>query len=80
VLHITRGNKSEELLFLIANLGKDRIIFGFTWLKAFNPKINWMNMTWDDLPIEVATRAVTRACFLGVEDHAKQQLREVDCK
>jgi gag-polyprotein putative aspartyl protease len=40
VLHVTRGNKSEELLFLVANLGKDRVIFGFTWLKAFNPKIN----------------------------------------
>jgi gag-polyprotein putative aspartyl protease len=80
VLHVTWGSKSEELLFLVANLGQDWIIFGFTWLKAFNLKINWTNMTWDDLPIEVATRAVTRACFLGVEDHARQRLREADVK
>jgi hypothetical protein len=80
ILHVTRGNKSEELLFLVANLGKDQVIFGFTWLKAFNPKINWTNMTWDDLPIEVATCAVTRARFLGVEDHARQRLREADIK
>jgi Reverse transcriptase (RNA-dependent DNA polymerase) len=37
-------------------------------------------MTWDNVPIEVATRAVTRARFLGVEDHAKQRLREADVK
>jgi hypothetical protein len=49
ILHVTRGNKREKLLFLVTNLGKDRIIFGFTWLRAFNPDINWTDMTWDDL-------------------------------
>jgi hypothetical protein len=45
ILEASYGNKREELLFLVADLGKDRTIFGFPWLRAFNPQINWMTMT-----------------------------------
>jgi hypothetical protein len=34
-------NREEELTFYVTSLGRDRIILGYPWLKAFNPKINW---------------------------------------
>jgi hypothetical protein len=58
----------------------DRVIFGFTWLEAFNPYIDWTSRTWDDTPIEVTTRALSRARFLGVEDYARKRLRKADAK
>jgi hypothetical protein len=33
--------KAKMLKFLIINLGRDRIIFGYPWLWEFNPEIDW---------------------------------------
>ena len=35
------GGKARMLKFLIVNLGRDWIIFGYPWLQAFNPEIDW---------------------------------------
>ena len=32
---------SERMLLTIANLGKQSIILGYTWLKDHNPEVNW---------------------------------------
>ena len=42
-LQIRCGNKTEDMRFLITDLGEDEIVFGFPWLAAFEPKINWKN-------------------------------------
>jgi hypothetical protein len=40
-LYIERGGECTRTQFHITNLGRDRIIFGYPWLEAFNPNINW---------------------------------------
>src|ERR1700747_67980 len=37
------GNKTKKMVFYVTNLGRDRIILGMPWFKAFNPQINWEN-------------------------------------
>jgi hypothetical protein len=35
------GGVSQQLRFYVAELGEDRVIFGYPFLRAFNPIINW---------------------------------------
>ena len=37
---IHKGHK-EKVTFEICNLGKVNLIIGYTWLKKYNPEINW---------------------------------------
>jgi hypothetical protein len=40
-LYIDDGQRCIQTPFFVTNLGKDRIILGYPWFEAFNPKINW---------------------------------------
>jgi hypothetical protein len=41
------------MMFYITNLGEDRTLLGFPWFAAFNPDIDWMKGTMDNLPIHI---------------------------
>ncbi len=34
--------------FLVTDLGKDEVVLGYPWLVAFQPKIDWKNVTLDE--------------------------------
>ncbi len=38
---IQSGHQRSLTRFYETNLGEDRIIFGYPWLRTFNPQINW---------------------------------------
>jgi hypothetical protein len=40
-LYIKSGEQQIKTKFFVTNLGRDRIILGYLWFEAFNPKINW---------------------------------------
>ena len=40
-LLMQQGKNQAVQQFYIANLGKDRMIFGYPWLHQFNPPIDW---------------------------------------
>ena len=40
-LKVSRGEKSELQTFYITSLGGDRVIFGYPWLRAFKPQVDW---------------------------------------
>jgi hypothetical protein len=65
-LHIERGGERIKTQIHVTNLGRDRLILGYPWLKAFNPKINWVEGKllgpWTTLK---TTKAVT-------QEHLKQ--------
>ena len=44
-LQVQVGLKIEEMKFLVTDLGEDKIILGYPWLAAFQPKINWKEAT-----------------------------------
>jgi hypothetical protein len=39
---VFQGETSKMIKFIITDLGRDRLILGYPWLKAFNPEINWV--------------------------------------
>ena len=40
-LQVRCGSKTEDMKFLVTDLGEDEIILGYPWLAAFQPDINW---------------------------------------
>jgi hypothetical protein len=42
-LLVSRGGRKITQQFYVTNLGSDRIILGYPWLRAFNPDIDWPN-------------------------------------
>jgi hypothetical protein len=40
-LQVRVGTKVQDMKFLVTNIGEDKIILGYPWLAAFQPKINW---------------------------------------
>ena len=54
-LWIQQGEKTNKLVFFVANLGHDRIILGHPWFKAHNPTIDWTTNTLLGLKICIKT-------------------------
>ena len=44
-LQVQVGLKIEEMKFLVTDLGEDKLVLGYPWLVAFQPKINWKEAT-----------------------------------
>ena len=55
LLRVHRGEKEHLQKFYIAGLGGDRAIFGYPWLRDFNPTIDWDQGKILGPPIEVET-------------------------
>jgi len=55
-LWLTRGGTKVKMGFYVTNLGRDRLILGHPWFRAFNPTINWETnqLEGDDVTIETA--------------------------
>ena len=41
LLRVKKGEKNFLQCFYITSLGSDHAIFGFPWLKMFNPNVDW---------------------------------------
>jgi Reverse transcriptase (RNA-dependent DNA polymerase) len=41
ILHVRRGEQQIAQRFYVTNLGQDRVILGYPWLREFNPDIDW---------------------------------------
>jgi hypothetical protein len=47
-LQVQCSDKTENMKFLVMDLGEDEIILGYPWLAAFQPKIDWKQATLDE--------------------------------
>ena len=54
-LLVTKGNKRECQRFFVTNLGRDRLLFGYPWFKAFKPEIDWEKGTLLGLKVQIET-------------------------
>jgi hypothetical protein len=55
LLNILKGQKEVAQIFFITNLGEDRIILGYPWLREFDPQINWKEGKVCRPPIKLST-------------------------
>jgi hypothetical protein len=54
-LRIWIGTCEALQQFFITDLGRNRAIFGYPWLKFFNPKVNWTQGALEEPPVQVET-------------------------
>jgi hypothetical protein len=67
-LTIQSGRKRKRIKLYATNLGKDRIIFGFPWLRTFNPIVDWVEgkvqmpyqKAWEANKVTIATEWATK--------------------
>jgi hypothetical protein len=45
VIRVEKDQCSVEQRFFITNLGADRVLLGYPWLREFNPQIDWAEAT-----------------------------------
>jgi len=82
-LEFTYQEKKQTLSIYVTNLGRDRVILGLPWFKAFDPKINWTTGELTGELQAVTTRAVaqinrlTQATEWAIKaEETKQRLTE----
>ena len=46
-LEVRTGEQKKTLHFLITNLGRNKVILGYPWFTAFEPKFHWQDATLD---------------------------------
>jgi len=59
-LLVNRGGRKIMQRFYVTNLGSDRIILGYPWLRAFNPDIDWPNCKLVGPKVKMETMLHTR--------------------
>jgi hypothetical protein len=65
-LQVQMGTQRSTLQFFLSNLGENKVILGYLWFTAFQPRIDWKR-GWIDhgqLPIILCSVDATRAQFL----------------
>jgi len=81
-LIVSQAGKQMRARFFVTNLGNDRFIFGYPWLAAFNPTINWPEATVNGPRFRVKTLVrgkMTQQEYLShVQKVAIAQLEEGD--
>jgi hypothetical protein len=68
-LWVKRGTQTIKLCFFIANIGRDRIILGHPWFKAFNPTIDWTTNTLIGEDVHIETTSYHR-CKAPAENNS----------
>ena len=67
-----QGDKAYMLTFLIVDLGRDCIIFGYPWFQHFNLDINWPRKHIQGPPFLVADATIDP---VELQKHARQFMK-----
>ena len=71
---VTQNGKEALQRFFIADLGSDRMILGFPWLREWNPDINWMEKTIKGGPISTWTLQTPEWAKIGLLLYQAQRI------
>ena len=66
------GTQTRTLQYFLSDLGDSRVILGYPWFAAAQPKINWARgwITHNQLPIVLRSSNVAKARFLPCQSIA----------
>jgi hypothetical protein len=76
-LQVQTGVQRSTLRFFLSNLGENKVILGYPWFAAFQPRIDWKR-GWIDhgqLPIILRSIDVPRAQFLPRQTNKPQTIQ-----
>jgi hypothetical protein len=56
-LAVTTAGKTQEMRFLITDIGREDVLLGYPWLSTYEPRFSWRHGTIDEsnLPIVLCT-------------------------
>jgi hypothetical protein len=84
-LAVTTAGKTQEMKFLITDIGQEDILLGYPWLSAYKPRFSWKHGTIDEsnLPIILCTinpheRRDVVARYLSTDERA-DIVAELEC-
>ncbi len=65
-LHTRTGTTQRMLRYFLSDLGENRVILGYPWFAATQPKIDWVQgwISHDQLPIVLCSADAAKARFL----------------
>jgi len=60
------GTSTRQLRYFLSDLGDNKVILGYPWFAAAQPKIDWAKgwIAYDQLPIVLRSHDTEKACFL----------------
>ena len=67
-LQVRCGTTSKDMKFLVTDLGEDKIVLGYPWLAAFEPKIDWKNAVLE----EEMQQLVIKTLGLTIDNEVKR--------
>jgi hypothetical protein len=73
-LMITHNGKEEQQCFYVADLGTDRVILGFPWLREWNPKINWPTKKLEGGAVSAKTMTLLEWAKIGLLSFQAQRV------
>ena len=73
-LLVSHNGKEERQQFYIADLGTDRMILGFPWLREWNPDIDWRKQTVKGGPITMRTIHTPEWAKIGLLSYQAQRI------
>jgi hypothetical protein len=60
-LQVRTGQQTKNLRFFLSDLGEHKVILGFPWFAAMQPKINWAKGWLDHIQLPIVIRALDAA-------------------
>ena len=73
-LMITHNGKEEQQRFYVADLGTDRVILGFPWLREWNPKIDWPTKKLEGGAVSAKTMTLPEWAKIGLLSFQAQRV------
>jgi hypothetical protein len=67
------GTRLTTLRYFLSDLGNNKVILGYPWFAAAQPKIDWAKgwIAYDQLPIVLQAPDASKACFLPQQSLAR---------
>ena len=76
-LEVRTGQKNTNMRFFLTDLGPQRMILGYPWFAAVQPKIDWAKgwIDYAQLPVVIKTTNARQAQFTRAATMGKQRIR-----
>jgi hypothetical protein len=57
-LAVTMARKTQEMRFLITDIGREDVLLGYPWLATYKPRFSWKHGTIDESNLPIVLRTI----------------------
>jgi hypothetical protein len=77
-LTVTTAGKTQEMRFLITDIGREDVLLGYPWLSTYEPRFSWRHGTIDESNLPIVLRTINPPekrdvvlQYLSTDEHAE---------